>query len=113
MGAVRKGFLVAQHDGRFRSLWGGGELHRWICLVKARVASFSSLIEGFSITYLGHIALVPSVVLFFVPVPAFLVGMVLPGSPVAACFRSAIARFDMCKSVAIWAIETPSFNIVI
>ena len=49
----------------------------------------------------------PSVVLFFIPVPAFLVGMVLSGSPVAACFRSEITRFDTCKSAAIWAIETP------
>ena len=45
-------------------------------------------------------------VLFFVPIPAFLVGMVLSGSPVAACFRSEIARFEMCKSAVIWAIET-------
>ena len=44
--------------------------------------------------------------------PDFLVGMVLSGSSVAAWFRSEIARFDTCKSVAIWAIETPSFNIV-
>ena len=36
----------------------------------------------------------------------------LSGSPVAACFRSEISRFDTCKSAAIWAIETPSFNIV-
>ena len=38
--------------------------------------------------------------------------MVLSGSLVAACFRSVIAHFDMCKSAAIWAIEAPSFNIV-
>ena len=56
---------------------------------------------------------VPSVVLFFVHVPACLVGIVLSGSPVAACFRSEIARFDTCKSAAIWVIEIPSFNIVI
>ena len=43
------------------------------------------VIEGVSITSLGHTALVPSVVFFFVPVPAFLVGMVLSGSPGVAC----------------------------
>ena len=68
---------------------------------------FAYLIEGFSNTSLCHTALVPSVVLFFVPVHTFLVGMVLSGSPVAACFRSEIARFYTCKSTAIWAIETP------
>ena len=44
------------------------------------------VIEVLSITYLAHNALVPSVVFFLVPVPAFLVGMVLSGSPVAVCF---------------------------
>ena len=39
-----------------------------------------------------------------------LVGMVLSGSPVAACFRSEITRFDTYKSATIWAIETPSFT---
>ena len=69
------------------------------------------VIEGFSITSQSHTALVPSVAFFFVPVPAFLVGVVLAGSSVAACFRSEIARFDMCKSAAISAIEAPSFSI--
>ena len=36
----------------------------------------------------------------------------LSGSPVAACFKSEIARLDTCKSAATWAIETPYFNIV-
>ena len=68
------------------------------------------VIEGFSITSLGHTVLVPSVVFFFVPVPAFLVGMVLSGSPVATWFRSEIARFDTCKYAAIWANEAPSLK---
>ena len=38
------------------------------------------VIEGFSITSLGHTTLVTSVVFFFIPVPAFLVGMALSGS---------------------------------
>ena len=76
------------------------------------IFKLARLIEGFSITSLSHTALVPSVVLFFIPVPDFLVGTVLSGSPVADCFRSEIARFDTCKSAAIWAIETPFFNIV-
>ena len=67
------------------------------------------VIEGFSITSLGRTMLVPSVVFFFVP---FLVGVVLSGGPVATCFRSETARFDKCKSAAIWTIEAPSFIIV-
>ena len=45
------------------------------------------VIEGFSITSLGHTTLVSSLIFFLVPVPAFLVDMVLSGSPLAACFR--------------------------
>ena len=55
-----------------------------------------------------------SLVFFFVPVPAFLVGVVLSVGvvcwccllvlSVAACIRSEIARFDMCKSSDILAI---------
>ena len=68
------------------------------------------VIEGCSITSLCHTALVPSVVFSFVPVS--LVGMVLSRSPVAVCVRSEIARIEKCKYAAIWAIETPSLNIV-
>ena len=70
------------------------------------------VIEWFSIISLGHTVLIPSVVFFLVIVPAFLVGMVLSGSPLAVCVISEIACFYTCKSVAVWAIEAPSYNIV-
>ena len=54
-----------------------------------------------------------SVVFFCIPVPAFLVGMVLSGSPDAAYFRSEIARFDTCISATIWALEAPLLSFII
>ena len=69
------------------------------------------VIVGFSTIALGHTALIQSVVFFLVTVSAFLVGMLLSRSPVAACFRSEIVCFDTCQSAAIWVIEAPSFNI--
>ena len=59
------------------------------------------LIAGTAIEHDPSVGPLPSVVLFFVPVPAFLVGVVLSGSPVATCFRPEIVSFDTCKSAAI------------
>ena len=64
--------------------------------------------KGFSITSLGHTTLVPSVVYFLVPVPAFLVGMEVH---LLSGLDKKLLCFPTCKSVAIWAIEAPSFNI--
>ena len=88
VGEVRRGFLSAQRDGRCRSFWGRCLIVLMDMFCKIMSGFFFNLavvIEGFIITSLGHTTLVPSVIFFLVPVPAFPVGMVLSGSHFAAC----------------------------